>query len=312
MATAAQKAELTKWFKPENYEGLKGITLEAFCQEFRLRRAMYEAYEEALESDEPELMVESVNQEEVALILSGEPLLTNKLTSHKNKGYDGDQHVRPLTAGKLYQFEKQIRETGLLTYKVDGSLQMKREDQEVLSLSVVSYTKARMKTRAETSRLTSEEEMKRLVKRAESVMPLVINIGYSTDEEIIESMRYLLTQWRKQTGIKPKTSKQSYGFGEVMVQKLIDFKIIPILDLLYHSNLHGYKLSDKDLERLMYRWGMEDSRDQVQIKETDRPLAKKALTRDFDNLFTMFLYKNRHLMDMKVRDVMELNRSKNK
>ncbi len=53
---------------------------------------MFEAYEEALESDEPELMVESVNQEEVALILSGEPLLTKKLTSHKNKGYDGDQH----------------------------------------------------------------------------------------------------------------------------------------------------------------------------------------------------------------------------
>lgn len=312
MVTAAQKAELTKWFKPENYEGLKGITLEAFCQEFRLRRAMFEAYEEALESDEPEWMVEAVNQEEVALILSGEPLLTKKLTSHKNKSYDGDQHVRPLTAGKLYQFEKQIRETGLLTYKADGSLQMKREDQEVLSLPVVSYTKARMKTRAETSRLTSEEEMKRLVRRAESVMPLVINIGYSTDEEIIESMRYLLTQWRKQTGIKPKTSKQLYGFGEVMVQKLVDFRIIPILDLLYHSKRHGYKLSDKDLERLMYRWGMEDSRDQVQIKETDRPLAKKALTSEFDNLFTMFLYKNRHLMDMKVCDVMELNRSRNK
>jgi hypothetical protein len=137
MATAAQKAELTKWFKPENYEGLKGITLEAFCQEFRLRRAMYEAYEEALESDEPELMVESVNQEEVALILSGEPLLTNKLTSHKNKGYDGDQHVRPLTAGKLYQFEKQIRETGLLTYNCGGAVLLSYyggQDEDILKI----------------------------------------------------------------------------------------------------------------------------------------------------------------------------------
>ncbi|WP_246877956.1 DUF6387 family protein, partial [Pantoea ananatis] len=110
-----------------------------------------------------------------------------------------------------------------------------------------------------------------------------------------------------QTGIKPKPSQYTYGFGEAMVQKIVDFRVIPILDLLYHAKLNNYKLSDKDLEQLLYRWGMEDYRDQVQIKETDRPLAKKALTNEFDNLFTMFLYKNRCLMDMKVSAVIKMN-----
>jgi len=135
-------------------------------------------------------------------------------------------------------------------------------------------------------------------------------LSVSTDEQIIESMRYLLNRWRKHTGIKARAKVQNYGFGEVMVLKLIDFRIIPILDLLYHAKHYGYKLSDKDLEQLLYRWGREEMRDQVLIKETDRPLAKKALTRDFDDLFTMFLYKNRHLMDMKISSLIEKHQKK--
>lgn len=116
MATAAKKVELTKWFKPENYNVLKDITVMQLCQEIRKRKAMFVELEEALESDEPEWCVSQANPEERDLILSGKPLLASKSTDEDCNAYESDQHVRLMTAGKLYQLEGYIKETGLLDY----------------------------------------------------------------------------------------------------------------------------------------------------------------------------------------------------
>lgn len=309
MATAAKKVELTKWFKPENYNVLKDITVMQLCQEIRIRKAMFAELEEALASDEPEWCVSQANLEERDLILSGKPLLASKPADDDGKSYESDQHVKLMTAGKLYQLEGYIKETGLLDYGEKTVKFHTEKNRARLQQPVLRYQQIRAQQLIE-SRNLPDELKKNLVRRAGSVINLEIDISISTDDQIIESMRYLLNRWRKHTGIKPKTSQQSYGFGEVMVQKIVDFRIIPILDLLYHAKSNNYKLSDKDLEQLLYRWGMEECRDQVQIKETDRPLAKKALTNEFDNLFTMFLYKNRHLMDVKVSEVYKLNEKK--
>lgn len=309
MATAAKKVELTKWFKPENYNVLKDITVMQLCHEIRRRRAMFAELEEALASDEPEWCVSQANSEERDLILSGKPLLASKPTDDDGNAYESDQHVRLMTAGKLYQLEGYIKETGLLDYGEKTAKFHTEKNRYRLQQPILRYKQIRAQQLIESRNFTHEQK-KNLVRRAGSVINLEIDISLSTDDQIIESMRYLLNRWRKQTGIKPKTSQQSYGFGEVMVQKIVDFRVIPILDLLYHAKSNNYKLSDKDLEQLLYRWGMEECRDQVQIKETDRPLARKALTNEFDNLFTMFLYKNRHLMDVKVSEVYKLNEKK--
>lgn len=309
MATAAKKVELTKWFKPENYNVLKDITVMQLCQEIRKRKVMFEELEEALESDEPEWCVSQANLEERELIFSGKPLLASGPTEDDAKSYESDQHVRLMTAGKLYQLEGYIKETGLLDYGKKTVIFHTEKNRYGLQQPILRYKQIHAQQLIESRNLTDEQK-KSLVRRAISVINLEIDMSLSTDDQIIESMRYLLNRWRKQTGIKPKTSQQSYGFGEAMVQKIVDFRVIPILDLLYHAKSNDYKLSDKDLEQLLYHWGMEECRDQVQIKETDRPLAKKALTKEFDNLFTMFLYKNRHLMDVKVREVYNLNEKK--
>ncbi|HIE9829677.1 TPA: DUF6387 family protein [Klebsiella variicola subsp. variicola] len=309
MATAAKKVELTKWFKPENYNVLKDITVMQLCQEIRKRKAMFEELEEALESDEPEWCVSQANLEERELIFSGKPLLASEPPDHDGESYESDQHVRLMTAGKLYQLEGYIKDTGLLDYGENTVKFSSENNRYWLQQPILRYKQIFAQQLIESRNMTDGQKQN-LVLKAESAFNLEINISLSTDDQIIESMRYLLNRWRKQTGIKPKTNQQSYGFGEVMVQKIVDFRVIPILDLLYHSKLNNYKLSDKDLEQLLYRWGMEECRDQVQIKETDRPLAKKALTNEFDNLFTMFLYKNRHLMDIKVSEMYKLNEKK--
>ncbi len=309
MTSAAKKVELTKWFKPENYNVLKDITLMQLCLEIRKRKAMFDEMEEALESDEPEWCVSQANLEERELIFSGKPLLASKPTDDDVESYESDQHVRLMTAGKLYQLERDIKKTGLLNYGEKTVAFHTEKNRYWLQQPILRYKQIYAQQLIESMKMTDVQK-KNLNLKAGSAFNLEINLSLSTDDQIIESLRYLLNRWRKQTGIKPKNSQHTYGFGEAMVQKIVDFRVIPILDLLYHAKLNNYKLSDKDLEQLLYHWGMEECRDQVQIKETDRPLAKKALTEEFDNLFTMFLYKNRHLMDVKVREVYNLNEKK--
>ncbi|WP_437616616.1 DUF6387 family protein [Erwinia sp. V71] len=253
MATAAKKVELTKWFKPENYNVLKDITVMQLCQEIRKRKAMFDELEEALESDEPEWCVSQANPEERDLILSGKPLLASKSTDEDCNAYESDQHVRLMTAGKLYQLEGYIKETGLLDYGEKTVTFHTEKNRYGLQQPILRYKQIRAQQLVE-SRNFTDEQKKNLVRRAESAINLEIDISLSTDDQIIESMRYLLNRWRKQTGIKPKTSQQSYGFGAVMVQKIVDFRVIPILDLLYHAKSNNYKLSDKDLEQLLYHW----------------------------------------------------------
>ncbi|SFN61896.1 hypothetical protein SAMN05216516_11211 [Izhakiella capsodis] len=311
MVTAAKKVELTKWFKPENYNVLKDITVLQLCQEIRKRKAIFEELEEALESDEPEWCVSQANLEERELIFSGKPLIASGLTEDDVESYTSDQHVRLMTAGKLYQLEKDIKNTGLLNYGENTVKFFEENNRYWLQQPILRYKRIYAQQLIESRKMTDVQK-KNLALKAGSAFNLEINLSLSTDNQIIESLRYLLDRWRKQTGIKPKLSQFTYGFGEAMVLKIVDFRVIPILDLLYHAKLNNYKLSDKDLEQLLYRWGMEGCRDQVQIKETDRPLAKKALTNEFDNLFTMFLYKNRHLMDMKVSEVYKMNEREGK
>ena len=101
MVTAAQKAELTEWFKPENYEVLKGITIYQLCQEFRHRRAMFDELEEALESDEADWCVSQANLSERDLIIAGNPLLNQPSDINSVNTYESDQHVRVMSAGQF-------------------------------------------------------------------------------------------------------------------------------------------------------------------------------------------------------------------
>ncbi|MEJ1268293.1 DUF6387 family protein [Pantoea ananatis] len=84
----------------------------------------------------------------------------------------------------------------------------------------------------------------RRIKKAKGQIYLQIDLGTSTDSQIVGSITHLLPQWRKVMEVEsPKLP--SYGFGEVMIQKLINFNVIPMLDLMYFAKRNVYS-SDSD------------------------------------------------------------------
>jgi len=135
-----------------------------------------------------------------------------------------------------------------------------------------------------------------------------IDLASGTDEEIAESLKAALPQWRKIKGIEPDPL-ESVRFGYGTIKKLISYRVIPMLDILVWAAVKKIRVSDDRLSRLLYTDDDEESemRQSSQIKDTDRPLALKSCTTDFIRQFHYFMNKNSHLKQMKVSDVMKLS-----
>ncbi|HAO9079390.1 TPA: hypothetical protein IRL82_003786 [Escherichia coli] len=135
-----------------------------------------------------------------------------------------------------------------------------------------------------------------------------IDLASGTDEEIAESLKAALPQWRKIKGIEPDPL-ESVRFGYGTIKKLISYRVIPMLDILVWAAVKKIRVSDDRLSRLLYTDDDEESemRQSSQIKDTDRPLAIKSCTTDFIRQFHYFMNKNSHLKQMKVSDVMKLS-----
>ena len=135
-----------------------------------------------------------------------------------------------------------------------------------------------------------------------------IDLASDTDEEIAESLKAALPQWRKVKGID-ENPLESVRFGYGTIKKLISYRVIPMLDILVWAAVKKIRVSDDRLSRLLYTDDDEESemRQSSQIKDTDRPLALKSCTTDFIRQFHYFMNKNSHLKQMKVSDVMKLS-----
>lgn len=142
----------------------------------------------------------------------------------------------------------------------------------------------------------------------EKTVLLEIDLGSGTDEEIAESVKTALPQWRKIKAIEPDLSG-AVRFGYGTIKKLITYRVMAMLDILMWAKIHKVRISDDRLSRLLYT--DEDEEDETRlnhhIRDSDRPLANKAATISFIRQFNFFLNKNPHLKDMKVSEVMKIN-----
>ncbi|MCW8112971.1 DUF6387 family protein [Yersinia intermedia] len=137
-----------------------------------------------------------------------------------------------------------------------------------------------------------------------------IDLASGTDEAIAEALKAALSQWRSIKGIDPNPI-DSVRFGYGTIKKIINYRLIPMLDILLWANIKKVRVSDDRLSRLLYTDDDDESATRLhyQIKDTDRPLALKATTNGFIRQFNLFINKNSHLKNMRVSDVMKLSDS---
>jgi len=144
----------------------------------------------------------------------------------------------------------------------------------------------------------------------EKTVLLEIDLASGTDDEIAESIRTALPQWRKVIGVEEMPSG-TVRFGYGTIKKIITYRLIAMLDVLLWAKMNDLRLSDDRLSRLLYTDEDDEAviRLHYHIKDADRPLAMKAATIDFIRQFNFFINRNLHLKNMRVSEVMKLSDS---
>lgn len=275
-----------QWFKLSNYDVLQEITINDLSYEISRRVSLnrHDFGKEGHPRHERYL-------EEEAKILAGHPLLASSTerispsTKKKNPLVDARLHVRHMTVNDISRYEARLRDLELLQ-RVDYS------------------------SDAPSSPISKEVGARKLrdIDEFDDGHPLYLwlNIKFLTDDEVIEHIKRMLPQWRKEHSVG-EPAIGSFRFGLSTVKKVINLRVIPMLDLLLWAKRNDAKISYEQLSRLLYPNDSEVIRGGAQIKDTDKPFADKVLTREFDRLFNLWLSKNDYMIDTKVAEAMKMN-----
>ena len=282
MKSSEVMVSVKRWFSLRNYDVLQEITVNDLSDEIN-RRASLLRYDFDYGNDTRRLRC----LEYEARILAGNPLLVSSTikaspTTRKiNPLTDASLHVRHITVADIGRYEARLRELDLLRRGDGSSGPVSKEDGR--------------------RRLTDIDEL-----NADHPLYLWLNIALLTDEEVVEHVKRMLPRWRKEHGTG-EPAINTFRFGLSTVKKLIHLRIIPMLDLMLWEKRNGARISYEQMARLLYPDDSNMIRGGAQIKDTDRPLAERALTREFDRLFNLWLSKNDYLMDTKIADVMKMD-----
>ncbi|ECI4153385.1 hypothetical protein HAY47_004592 [Salmonella enterica] len=282
MKVSEVMVSVKRWFSLRNYDVLHEITVNDLSDEIN-RRASLLRYDFDYGNDTRRLRY----LEYEARILAGNPLLVSSTikappTARKiNPLTDASLHVRHITVADIGRYEARLRELDLLRRGNASSGPASKEDGR--------------------RRLTDIDEL-----NADHPLYLWLNIALLTDEEVVEHVKRMLPRWRKEYGTA-EPAINTFRFGLSTVKKLIHLRIIPMLDLMLWEKRNDARISYEQMSRLLYPDDSNVIRGGAQIKDTDRPLAERALTREFDRLFNLWLSKNDYLMDTKIADVMKMD-----
>ncbi|MFL6615162.1 MAG: DUF6387 family protein [Pantoea agglomerans] len=277
--TTEHTKEVKTWFSPENYEVFQDLNLKAYYHELWARAIWHRPW--PTEEEGRDLIQFGIK------VFGGNPVLYNEdqlqYTDRDDFLYE-PPHIHLTTTKRIAQLGINSMVAGLFAW--DGGQQYR---------IIPEYSESYI------SEIFNESMTKNTVM-------LEIDLASGTDEEIAESIKTALPQWRKIKGIEPDmTGAVRFGYGTI--KKLINYRIMAMLDILMWSKIHNVRISDDRLSRLLYTDEDEEEETRLSnhIRDSDRPLANKAATINFIRQFNYFLNKNPHLKDMKVSEVIKLS-----
>ncbi|ARA78261.1 hypothetical protein RVX39_003634 [Citrobacter freundii] len=269
--------EIKKWLDIDTYRRFEDLTLIQLYHEILARTLFFKQYHEEFEAEAVRLYIDR--------IFTGNPFLITE----KHLGYLTREdtlyqppHFFLTTTERLAQLSINGLRNSLFFWDGSDEYSVNREFLD----SPVSEV---------------------LPKLFRDTVMVEIDLVNGTDEEIAESLKAALPQWRKVRGIEADTS-DSIRFGYGTIKKIINYRLIPMIDILVWSNLHKVRISENRLSRLLYTDDDDESDTRLnhQIRDTDRPLAMKAASIPFIRQFNLFINKNDHLKKIRVSEVMKI------
>lgn len=250
--------ELQSWFNIENYQDVEKLSLRDFYKEFQVRRNIFEGMD-FFEGDDTTF----------EMILDGKPLISQtmnmgELSNHNNS------HIHQVNFGQIESLKRTLELFSHDSF-VKGTNEIKKE---IRSQPITSIMKDILRDNSDNRLFIS------------------FDIKYSSDEEIINALKVMLPVWRGDYQIK-ESKVEKFGLAKII--KLIDYRILPMMDLLLWAKFKKISLTNTVLSRILYPRLTDEIRGEEQLKETDRPLAEKALSGETCKSIENFINKNNHM-----------------
>ena len=250
--------ELQSWFNIENYQDVEKLSLREFYKEFQVRKNICEGMD-FFEGDHPTFKT----------ILEGKPLISQTMNMEELSNHN-NSHIHQVC---FKHFDSLMRTLELFSHDsfVKGTNELKKE------------------IRSQPITLIMKDILK---KNGDNRLYISFDIKNSSDDEIINALKVMLPVWRDEYQIEESKIEK---FGLAKIIKLIDYRILPMMDLLLWAKFKKITLTNTVLSRILYPRLTDEIRGEEQLKETDRPLAEKALSGETCKSIENFINKNNHM-----------------
>ncbi|EAN6152603.1 hypothetical protein RRM29_004422 [Salmonella enterica] len=260
---------IEQWFDVERYEAIEKLTLQQFYVEVE-RRIL--AHKMLLKRDTLPPLNRLLLDDYRNKILRGEILFSGD-TSTQGHELARTYAVVPVTRSNAQLYAKSL--TLLGTHPETAQ----RSQSEYLS----EYLK--------------ESGIKNL-----SSITVDIFLQEASTEDIIEHLKVLIPQWRKQLKMNDPAVRE-YRFGKSTLRKIIEYRLIPMMDLIFWgADNNNTKIPLSLISSLLHEDSDKD-RDEGMLKATDYPLAMALLTDEsYLKSFEDYMMENNYLRDMPIAD----------
>lgn len=274
------KTEIAKavkeWFNIENYSVLNDLTVEQLFQEIENRIIVYR-----MESRRDSMSYENrkIHDDYYDGLLEGK-VIFGDVFAEPEKALSSSYAVKPLTHKGLWE---------LAGYVATIDKCANPEGKPLPNLEVSHYLK--------------EAEVNN-----NGLMLVQINLAETSSEEIINHLKVMVPEWKKQLNA-PTPPVKNFRFGVSTIRKILDYNIIPMMDLLFWAQGEGVKIGMPQLTDFLYP---DDFKGVVRgvdkVKSTDYPQAIAFLTKPaYYESFVDFSFKYHDEMHSNVWDMITCN-----
>lgn len=260
---------IERWFDVERYEAIEKLTLQQFYVEVE-RRIL--AHKMLVKRDTLPPLNRLLLDDYRNKILRGEIL------------FSGDTSTQGHELARTYAVVPVTRSNAQLYAK---SLTLLGTHPETAQRSLSEYLSEYLK----------ESGIKNL-----SSITVDIFLQEASNEDIIEHLKVLIPQWRKQLKMNDPAVRE-YRFGKSTLRKIIEYRLIPMMDLIFWgADNNDTKIPLSLMSSLLHEDSDKD-RDEGMLKATDYPLAMALLTDEsYLKSFEDYMMENNYLRDMPIAD----------
>lgn len=263
------------WFDVRRYDGLKDLTLEQIYAELERRMLAYKTRQQ-WETAGKDNQMQAIYHD--ATIRCGDVILKSDWISDNHR-LSLSYAVRPMTRVQLFNY-------GRAMYRLETSEQT---DPVAVSSDYIS------------------EYLKQGGMNPANKMLIEIDLDEASSDDLAEHLKVLIALWQKHLKT-PKPPKRKFRFGHKTFERILDYKVIPLMDLISWEQLYneGKNIPFTILADILH--GNNGVRSSENIKDTDYDYAKSYLDNDeYFKVLNDFYIKNNMLKDWGIVDVITLN-----